>query len=431
LRREHLAAWRINWESKSNNLMALARDLELGLDSFIFLDDNPVECADVRSNCPDVLALQMPVSLDQVWAFDRRQTGGAGATDEDRRRTRLYQENAQRQQFRERTGSLRDFIAGLDLRVTITDMTDADLGRASQLTYRTNQFNFTTVRRSEPEIRAFLQRTDTRGLVVRVSDRFGDYGLVGVVLYETRADRLAVDTLLLSCRVLGRGVEHAVVAELGRRALAAGKRFVELPYRPTAKNAPAREFLARLGPDGPGGAFVADRLAALTYDADAGAPNAAPPEPERDARSDRSAPAFGAAALQRIAEGPGDIAHITRAIEERRRAQDSAEVAGDDAPVTAGSLEAALLGIWRLVLGRRVGLSDNFFEVGGTSLRAVQVIATIKKELKWDLSIVTLFECPTVTLLAARLRDGAAGSDQAPAVQRGERRRQRIVRRRA
>ena len=420
LRREHVAAWRINWESKSQNLMALARDLELGLDSFIFLDDNPVECADVRRNCPEVLALQMPADLDHVWAFDRRHTGGAGATDEDRRRTRLYQENAQRQQFRERTGSLKDFIAGLDLRVTVVDMTDSDVGRVSQLTYRTNQFNFTTVRRSEQEIHAFLQRNDTRGLVVRVSDRFGDYGLVGAVLYETRADRLSVDTLLLSCRVLGRGVEHAVVAELGRRAVAARKGFVELPYRPTAKNAPAREFLARLGTAGPG--FDADRLAALTYDPDAAAPA---PEAERD--TPRSAPAFGAATLQRIAEGPNDVAHITRAIEAHR----IPEVAEDVAPVTAGSLEAALLGIWRRVLGRsHVGLSDNFLEVGGTSLRAVQVIATIKKELKRDLSIVTLFECPTVSLLAARLREPAEAADRNQAVQRGERRRQRIVRRR-
>ena len=417
LRREHLAAWRINWESKSQNLMALARDLELGMDSFIFLDDNPVECADVRRNCPDVLTLQMPAPLDHVWAFDRRPA--AGATDEDRRRTRLYQENAQRQQFREQTGSLKDFVAGLDLRVTVADMTDADLGRVSQLTYRTNQFNFTTVRRSEQEIRAFLQQSDTTCVVVRVSDRFGDYGLVGAVLYETRADRLAVDTLLLSCRVLGRGVEHAVVAELGRRAVAAGKRVVDLPFRSTEKNAPAREFLARLGTD------QAERLAALTYDPEAGAPNAAP-EPERDAP--RSIAAFGAAALQRIAEGPSDVAHLTRAIDAHR----VPVVAEDDAlpPVAAGSLEGALLGIWRRVLGRPVGPSDNFFEVGGTSLRAVQVIATIKKELKRDLSIVTLFECPTVSLLAARLREPAEAADNNIALKRGERRRQRIVRRR-
>src|SRR4029077_4967513 len=125
-----------------------------------------------------------------------------------------------------------------------------------------------------------------------------------------------------------------------------------------------------------------------------------------------------------------DVAHITRAIEVHRggRAQESAP----DAPVTAGSLEAALLAIWRLVLGRpRIGLSDNFFEVGGTSLRAVQVIATIKKELKRDLSIVTLFECPTVSLLAARLDAGATPGDQAPAAERGARRRQRLVKRRA
>jgi len=172
--------------------------------------------------------------------------------------------------------------------------------------------------------------------------------------------------------------------------------------------------------------LIADRLAALTYDPDAAAANAPPAlEPERV--TSRFVPAFGAAALQRIAERPSDLAHITRAIEAHR----VPEVAEDETPVTAGSLEAALLGIWRLVLGRRVGLSDNFFEVGGTSLRAVQVIATIKKELKRDLSIVTLFECPTVSLLAARLRAGAVDSDQAPAVQRGERRRQRIVKRRA
>ena len=423
LRREHLAAWRIDWRSKSDNIKALARDLDLGLDSFIFLDDSPVECAEVCINCPDVLTLQLPVEIDHVWAFDRRGTKAGTATEEDRRRTQMYQQNAERQRLRERTRSLKDFIDGLDLRIAIADAKPGDLARVSQLTYRTNQFNLTTVRRSEQEIRTFLARENATGLVVRVSDRFGDYGLVGVVLYEMRADRLTVDTLLISCRVLGRGVEHALVAELGRRAIAAQKPLVELPFRPTEKNAPAREFLARLGPDG--AAFAAELLAGLTYDPDATVAQGPTPESERDAP--RSVQAFGAAPLQRIAERLGDIAKITRAIEQHRGGLQ------DEAPREAGSLEMALLRIWRRVLGRSAtGLSDNFFEAGGTSLRAIQVLAAIKRELGHDLSIVTLFECPTVNLLAARLRTAPGGDDGTPdiadAAQRGARRRVRTVR---
>jgi FkbH-like protein len=172
----------------------------------------------------------LPAFLDHVWAFDH-----ARATDEDRHRTRMYHENAEREKLREQAVSLKDFVRGLELRVEIHEMTDEEIGRVSQLTFRTNQFNFTTVRRSEQDITTFLARAHATCLVVRVVDRFGDYGLVGVVMYERAADRYTVDTFLLSCRVLGRGVEHAVLADLGRRAIADGKRFVELAYRPTPR----------------------------------------------------------------------------------------------------------------------------------------------------------------------------------------------------
>src|SRR5438034_1359462 len=167
LKREHLVARRINWNSKSENVMSLAHELSLGLESFIFIDDNPVDCADVRINCPGVLTLQLPqrsesipAFLNRLWAFDH-----AGATEEDRARTRMYQENAERQRFREQTLSLKDFVNGLQLRVEIAEATDDQLARVSQLTFRTNQFNFTTIRRSEQELR------HTGELVV---GRFGD-----------------------------------------------------------------------------------------------------------------------------------------------------------------------------------------------------------------------------------------------------------------
>ena len=195
------------------------------MDSFIFIDDNPVDCADVKINCPGVLTLQLPQNpesfstfVNHIWAFDR-----TGLTEEDQSRTRMYRENAERQQFREHSFSLKNFIDGLQLRVEITNAAENDLGRVSQLTFRTNQFNFTTIRRSESEIRNFLLREGAHCLAVRVTDRFGDYGMVGVVLYEKTADQYKVDTFLLSCRVLGRGVEHAVLSTLGKKALKEGK----------------------------------------------------------------------------------------------------------------------------------------------------------------------------------------------------------------
>ena len=440
LKREHLVARRINWNSKSDNIKSLAHELNLGLDSFIFVDDNPVDCADVRINCPGVLTLQLPRNsesfppfVDHVWAFDQ-----AGATDEDHNRTKLYQEHAEREQFREQTLTLKDFVKGLELRVEITEATDDQLSRVSQLTFRTNQFNFTTVRRSENEVRDYLKRDRATGLVVRVVDRFGDYGLVGVVLYETKADRYRVDTLLLSCRVLGRGVEHALLSHLGQRAVGEHKRLVELAYRPTEKNAPVREFMKSIGDQagsatGTSWTFAADYLASLEYNPDETVPHGREEPPLRapDTRPPQQGWGFGVAdrsePVQRIAESLCDIDRLANAIETYRRLRNGPLDAADDI-VPAGTLQATLLNIWKRVLGRpRIGMNDNFFEVGGTSLRAVQMIATIKKELNQNLSIVSLFECPTVTLLAAKL--GAAsgapdgGTTAAGAALRGRRRR--------
>ena len=446
LRREHLVAWRINWNSKSENIRSLARELGLGLDSFIFIDDNPVDCADVRINCPEVVTLQVPHNsesfasfMDHVWAFDR-----TGSTAEDRNRTRMYQEGAQRQRYREQSLSLKDFVRGLQLRLEITEATEDELGRVSQLTFRTNQFNFTTIRRSKGEIRALLKHNDVRCLAVRVADRFGDYGLVGVVIYESGVDRYRVDTLLLSCRVLGRGVEHAVLSRLGERALEDGKGLVELHCLPTGRNQLALEFITRIGDryrngDGTSWVFPAEHLASLEYDPDETASVA---DEAAAGAAEESAPgaatALGVAGrserLQRIADELCDVDRLATAVEAHRL--------GDAAPATAaeltpaGGLETAVADIWRRVLGRpRIGVNDNFFEAGGTSLKAVQVLAMIRRELKQSLSIVSLFECPTVALLAARIgaTSGAArgGSTAAPAALRGRRRRHNSVRQHA
>lgn len=447
LKREHLVSWRINWKSKSENIKSLADELNLGLDSFIFVDDNPVDCADVRINCPGVLTLQLPRNaesipsfLDHVWAFDH-----AGSTDEDQNRTTMYQESTERQSYREQSLSLRDFVKGLQLRVEIAEAAEDQFSRVSQLTFRTNQFNFTTIRRPENEIKKFLEREHAGCLVVRVADRFGDYGLVGVVMYEIKGDRYKVDTLLLSCRVLGRGVEHALMSQLGQRAVEEGKRFVEVTYLPTEKNLPALEFITSFGDehrneDGTSWIFPAERLASVEYDPDekVSIGREAPPTVNPEKLVPHPALAFGVAdrseRLQRIGEDLYDIDRLAKAIEKYRLRTQPLPAAAD---VTAAStLETALANIWRKVLGRpRIGMNDNFFEMGGTSLRAVQAIAMIKKELKQTLSIVTLFECPTVTLLAAKLSAPSAevqsGTTIAAAALRGQQRRHNATRRKA
>jgi FkbH-like protein/FkbM family methyltransferase len=448
LKRDHVVSWRINWNSKSENIESLSNELNLGLDSFIFIDDNPVECADVRINCPGVLTLQLPrdaesvpAFLNHIWAFDH-----AASTQEDQNRTRMYQENAKRDRYREQSFSMKDFVKGLQLRVEVAEATEDQLGRVSQLTFRTNQFNFTTIRRSENEVKDFLKREGANCLAVSVVDRFGDYGLVGVVMYETEADRYKVDTFLLSCRVLGRGVEHAIVSRLGRRAVKEGKGFVEFTYLPTGRNLPALEFITSIGDQhrneaGTSWNFPAERLAGVEYGPDENAPigHEAPATVNPEKLKTRPAWAFGVADrfehLQRIGESLGDIDRLAKAIGEYRIGKQTLDATADLTP--GSTLETALASIWKKVLGRpRIGMNENFFEAGGTSIKAVQVIAMIKKELNKTLSIVSLFECPTLTLLAARLgatsaKAHVAGTATSGAAVRGQRRRYKAVKQQA
>jgi FkbH-like protein len=428
LKLSHFAARRLNWLGKAQNLQSLAAELGVGLDSFIFVDDDARECAEVRRLCPAVLTLQLPgeesalgAFLEHAWAFDR-----SSATEEDRSRTRRVQENAQRRQFRDQAQSLKDFIDGLELRVEIAEAADEELARVAQLISRTNQFSLVTRRRSESELRQFLQGPGAGCIAVRVADRFGDYGLVGAALYVLAPDRLKVDSLLLSCRALGRGVEHAMAAWLGRRGLAEGRREVAFVDRRTERNLPAQEFIAAIA----GPIVEAEQLARLTYvPAELAAEEVSADRAPKPAESAWDfAGAGNSERLQAIARELGGIEQIARAIEARARTP-LAEPATSQL-AEAGSLEAALADIWARVLGRtRVGVHDNFFDAGGTSLKAVRVVALVKKELGRALQVVSLLECPTVASLAARLELRPAPADPAPgeAARRGRRRRQNLT----
>ncbi|MDR3410049.1 MAG: HAD-IIIC family phosphatase [Formivibrio sp.] len=239
----HFIASRINWQAKSANLQSLARELQLSLDSFIFIDDNPVECAEVQAHCPQVLVLQLPAEiahiplfLQHVWAFDRPVT-----TEAAQQRSAQYRQNQQRETLRSQVGDFAAFLASLQLQVAIAPMLPAALERVAELTRRTNQFNLRPQPCQAAQIQALAQTQHC--LTVEVDDRFGAYGLTGVLMYRLQAEVLRVDTFLLSCRVLGRGVEHRVMAVLGEIARDTGCRQIVLPFRKTAKNQPMLDFL--------------------------------------------------------------------------------------------------------------------------------------------------------------------------------------------
>ncbi|WP_182873893.1 HAD-IIIC family phosphatase [Microbispora sp. H10670] len=381
---DDVTAMRVGWEAKSQALRSLADELNLGLDSFVFLDDSPVECAEVRAGCPEVLTLQMPPRAAEAAAFLRHcwPLDLAAVTEADRERTRRYQEERRREQARGEM-SLADFFATLDLRVTITPAGPAHEARAAQLAERTNQFNLSGTRR--------LDGDET--FVVDVSDRFGDYGVVGLTDVRTDGDTLRAGAFLLSCRALGRGVEHRMLAHLGALARDRGLAWVALSFRATERNQPARDFLATLpataepyGEEAAWYVLTAADAAAVVHSPVHSPAHSSGPAEERAAgpvRIDPTAVPAGWAAVERIATrltGPEAILDAMRA------ARPATEVAG------ATPVEATVMRWWAELLDKPpTSVNDGFFELGGHSLRLVQFMARVRAEFGVELPFDTLY----------------------------------------
>ncbi len=408
LGKSHVTAFRVNWEPKPQNLASLARELDLGLDSFVFVDDSPVECAAVAAALPEVMVVRVPkdpseidAALDRVWAFDRLR----GVTAEDKKRAEHYRANAAREQLRTQTTSLRDFLESLEIEIAIAPMTEGDVERVAQLTQRTNQFNCTTVRRTEQEVAvACAPRGTLDALTVRVRDRFGDYGLVGVVLFDRRDGRLWVDTLLLSCRALGRGVEHTILARLGEVAEKEGLAAIDLPFRKTARNEPAEVFLRAVAESsaerGAERVFSLSPAGARSALARAHAVVAAPAPQEGTS----AASITHAARLQALGRAASfrDAAAIVDALKEvGTRERTSTTHAPYVAPRTP--LEKTLTDVFAEALRvSRVGVDDDFFALGGDSVLIIKVVSLATKA-DIQLTANDVNEARTVTRLAARI----------------------------
>ncbi len=244
LRETHFAALRINWEEKARNLEEIAAELNIGVDALAFIDDNPVERQNVRLRLPEVAVLELPddvagwaAAVREAPVFQRLQL-----SSEDARRGEMYARQRERKQLEQSHGSPEDFLRSLEQEVEIAPLSGVNLARIAQLTQKTNQFNLTTRRYSEPEIESLAARPGASVWALTVRDRFGDNGLTGVAILLRDGDDCVIDALLLSCRVIGRTVETALLAFLERQAREEGCRSLRGWFLPTKKNAPCAAF---------------------------------------------------------------------------------------------------------------------------------------------------------------------------------------------
>jgi FkbH-like protein len=249
LRPEHFAARRMNWQDKATNLMEIAAELNIGTDALVFVDDQPFERDLVRARLPEVLVVDLPADpayySQALLAVEEIET--LVVTEDDRLRAQRYEEQGARETFRCAAGSLEDYLQGLEMRLQVVPADELFRARMLQLVQRTNQFNLTTRRYTDAEFRALVASPLCRVYGLRVADRFGDNGLVGVAIVRIAEGSWCLDSFLLSCRVLGRSIEEAFVQYIATEAKAAGARALVGQFIPTSKNSQVRDFYRRAG----------------------------------------------------------------------------------------------------------------------------------------------------------------------------------------
>jgi FkbH-like protein len=250
LKESHIAVFQANWDDKASNIRAIAKELSLGLESFVFLDDNPVERGLIRRELPEVAVPE----LEADPANYARTLAAAGYfeairfSDEDSKRAEMYQDNARRTQLQSQVGDIEAYLRSLEMRIVFGRFDRTTRARISQLINKSNQFNLTTRRYTEAEVAAAEAAQGVMTLHARLVDKFGDNGIIGIVVCRpTDPGTWTIDTWLMSCRVLGRRVEQAVLREIVLRAREAGIQNLIGIYRPTEKNAMVRTHYEKLG----------------------------------------------------------------------------------------------------------------------------------------------------------------------------------------
>ena len=253
LRRGDIASFVANWDDKASNLRRIARELSLGLDSMVFVDDNPAERHIIRRELPGVAVPELPEDVAH-YAARLADTGyfeAAAFTSDDMMRAHAYQANAERQAILDRATDMEGYLKNLSMTLVASQIRPIDLPRAAQLINKSNQFNLTTRRYTEAELARLVSDPSILAMCFRLRDRFGDNGLISVILARPDGqwgeNALLLDTWLMSCRVLGRQVEAAALDVVAKEAAVRGARSLIGEYRPTPRNGLVSEHYAKLG----------------------------------------------------------------------------------------------------------------------------------------------------------------------------------------
>ena len=260
LNKDYISAYRINWDDKASNIKALATELNIGLDSMVFIDDNPTERELIKQMLPMVAVPDFPAQPYELPAFFKQITDDYFAlyslTEEDRKKTEQYKANAKRAEEQSKFTDFSDYLRSLDIHLKIQRADGFNTPRIAQMTQKTNQFNLTTRRYTEADIKSFA--ADGAGVwCISVSDKFGDNGITGAIIAtkQDSADSSAdttnttaiIDTMLLSCRILGKGIEEAFLNTVLNQLKDEGITKVKAQYLPTLKNSQVKDFYDRMG----------------------------------------------------------------------------------------------------------------------------------------------------------------------------------------
>tara|TARA_B100000678_G_scaffold280926_1_gene278134 strand:- start:733 stop:2547 length:1815 start_codon:yes stop_codon:yes gene_type:complete len=245
LRKKCFSAIRINWDDKVKNIKSLAEEINIGLDSLVFIDDDPMNREMVQKFLPEVAVIDLPKdssmyvdTLINMSYFDSLRI-----TTEDKLKGKMYQAEKERSNLSKTTLNLTDYLRSLNIIIYIKEANKNTIPRISQLTQKTNQFNLTTKRYTEEDIIKFSKSNDFRVISIRLIDKFGDSGLTGVAVIDKKnTNKWRIDTFLLSCRILGRRAEEVLLAYIIKEAKMKGVRYVYGHYIDSLKNAPAKNF---------------------------------------------------------------------------------------------------------------------------------------------------------------------------------------------
>jgi FkbH-like protein len=249
LKEDHLAVFQANWSDKASNITAIAEELALGLESFVFLDDNPAERNIVRQTLPQVAVPELPADA----AYYARVLLASGyfeavtLSDEDRKRAAMYQDNARRVALQKHVADIHSYLISLEMVMTVQPFDEVGRARIAQLISKSNQFNLTTRRYTEVEVAEAERDPDCMTLQIRLADTFGDNGMICVIICRRSGRDWHIDTWLMSCRVLGRRVEEATLREILHQARLAGIETLIGTYRPTERNSLVEKHYEKLG----------------------------------------------------------------------------------------------------------------------------------------------------------------------------------------